>query len=64
MAGGSDKVQERMDSVVSESRITLDTRLFGKNVIILSLEVANNLRETRGEDTVSLALGLVGGTST
>jgi hypothetical protein len=34
-----------MDAVVPETGVTLDTRLLGQNIIILSLEVADNLRE-------------------
>lgn len=45
MTSGSDKVKHSMDSVVSEAGVTLDTRLLGKNIIILSLEVANDLGE-------------------
>ena len=32
-----------MDSVISETWITLDSRLFSQDVVVLSLEVANNL---------------------
>jgi len=32
-----------MDAIVAESWVTLDPRLLGKNVIVLSLKVANNL---------------------
>lgn len=34
-----------MDAVVAEARITLDARLFGQNVVVLSLEIADNLAE-------------------
>ena len=34
-----------MHSVVSEARITLDSRLFSQNVIVLTFEVANNFLE-------------------
>ena len=43
MAGGSDEVKHGMDTVVPETRVTLDARLLGKNIIVLPLEVANNL---------------------
>lgn len=46
MAGRRDKVEQRVNSVVSEARVTLDTRLLGQNVVVLSLEVTNNFRET------------------
>lgn len=45
MSGGSDEVKEGVDSVISETGVTLDSRLFGQNVIILSFEVANDLAE-------------------
>lgn len=31
-----------MDTIIAETRVTLDTRLLGENVIVLSLEIANN----------------------
>jgi hypothetical protein len=34
-----------VDTIVSETRVTLDTGFFRENVIILSLEIANNLGE-------------------
>jgi hypothetical protein len=34
-----------MYTVVPESGVTLDTRLLGQDVIILSLEITDNLRE-------------------
>ncbi len=43
MASWSDKVEERMHSVVPEARISLDSRFFCKNIIILALEVSNDL---------------------
>ena len=47
MASGCDEVEEGVDTVVAESRVTLDSGLFGKNVIVLSFEEANNLAECR-----------------
>lgn len=43
MAGGRDEVEHSMDTVISESGVSLDTRLLGQNIIVLSLEVANDL---------------------
>lgn len=43
MASGGDEVEEDVDTVVAETRVTLDTRLLGQNVIILALEVADDL---------------------
>ena len=34
-----------MDPIVPDSRITLDTGFFGKNVIVLTFQVAHNLSE-------------------
>lgn len=46
MAGGCDKVEHGVDTVVPEARVTLDTRLLCQNVVILPLEEANDFRET------------------
>ena len=45
MASRRDKVEEGMNTVVPEPGVTLDTRLLGQDVVVLSLEVANNLGE-------------------
>lgn len=45
MAGWSDEVEQGVDSVVSEARVTLDARLLGQNVVVLSLEVSNDFGE-------------------
>jgi len=45
VTSGSDEIEKDVDAVVAESWVTLDPRLLGKNVIVLSLEVANNLGE-------------------
>jgi len=42
VTGGCDEVEQRVDSVVSETRITLDSRFFRQDVIVLSLEVADD----------------------
>jgi hypothetical protein len=41
VSGGGDKVEKSMDTVVPETGITLDARLFSQDVIILTLEIAN-----------------------
>ena len=41
-----DEVEEDVDTVIAEARVTLDARLFGENVVVLSFEVAYNLGET------------------
>lgn len=42
MTGRGDEVKHGVDTVVPEARVTLDTRLFGQDVVILSLEVADD----------------------
>ena len=43
MACGGDEVQHDVHAVIPEARVTLDTALLGKNVIVLSLEVSDDL---------------------
>ena len=45
MSGGWDEVEEGVHPVVAEAGVTLDTRLLGKNVVVLALKVANDLLE-------------------
>ena len=45
VSSGRDKVEEGMNPVVAEARVTLDTRLLSENVVVLTLEMANNLLE-------------------
>ena len=45
MASGCDKVEKGVDTVIPESGVTLDTRFFCKDVIILTLKMSNDLRE-------------------
>jgi hypothetical protein len=49
MASGRDKVQKSVNSVVSEAWITLDTGLLCKNIVVLTLKVANNFLEPKPE---------------
>lgn len=39
------EVQHSVYTVVPESGVTLDTRLLGQDVVILSLEITHDLRE-------------------
>ena len=50
MTSGRDEVEEGMHPVVAEARVTLDTRLLSKNVVVLTLEVANDLLEAFHRD--------------
>jgi hypothetical protein len=45
MTSRGNEVEHSVNTVVPESGVTLDTRLHGQNIIILSLEVADDLRE-------------------
>lgn len=45
MTSGSDEIEKNMNTIVTEARVTLDTRFFGKNVIVLSFEVTDNFRK-------------------
>lgn len=47
MTSGGDEVEQSMDTVIPEPRITLDARFFRQDVIVLMFEVAHDLRETR-----------------
>lgn len=46
MAGRCNEVEQHVDTIVPESRVTLDAGLFSENVIVLPLEVSDNLGET------------------
>ena len=45
VARGRDKVKQRVNAVVPEARVTLDTALLGQNIVVLALEVAHDLLE-------------------
>jgi hypothetical protein len=45
VAGWCDEVQHNVNTVVAESRVTLDTRLLGDNAIVLALEISDDLLE-------------------
>lgn len=45
MASWRNEVEHSMDTIIPEAGVTLDTRLLRQDVIILSLEEANNLTE-------------------
>jgi hypothetical protein len=51
MAGGSDKVEKGVNPVVAEAGVTLDTRLFRQDIIVLALDVASDFTkaETDGQ---------------
>ena len=45
MTSGRDEVEEGMHPVVPETRVTLDTRLFREDVVVLAFKVPNDLLE-------------------
>lgn len=50
-----------MDTIVPESWITLDTRLLGKNIVILALEIAYDLSKASQQPISNGALICVSG---
>ena len=46
MASRRNEVEKSMNTVVPEAGVTLDSRFFGKDVIVLTLEVPDNFTET------------------
>ena len=45
MASRCDEVEHHMDPVIPKSRVTLDTRLLGQDIVILTLEVSHYFLE-------------------
>lgn len=45
MTGRRDEVEESVNAVVAEARVTLDPALLGEDVVVLPLEVAHDLVE-------------------
>ena len=45
MTRRGDEIKQRMNAVISKPRVSLDAGLFGQDVIVLTLQVTNNLRE-------------------
>ena len=41
MAGRGDEIEQSMNTIVAETRVTLDTGLFCKNIVVLALKIAN-----------------------
>ena len=46
MASWGDEVEKSVNTIVAETRITLDTGLLCKNIIVLSLEVTDDFTKT------------------
>lgn len=47
MSSWRDEVEQCVHSVVAETRITLDTGLFGQDIIVLALQVADYFLEAK-----------------
>lgn len=47
MAGGRNEVKQAVNPVVTEARVTLDTRFLCKNFVVLSLKIATNFGKVR-----------------
>lgn len=45
MASWRDEIKKSMDTVVPETRVTLDPRLLGENIVVLTLKVTNYFLE-------------------
>jgi hypothetical protein len=45
MARGCNEVKQSVNTVITESWVTLDSVFFGENVIVLALQIANNFLE-------------------
>lgn len=43
MASGCDEVEHGVDTVISEPWVTLDPGFFGQDIVVLSLQVADDL---------------------
>jgi hypothetical protein len=52
VACGCDKVEENVDTVVPEAWVTLDSRFFGKNIVILAFEVSDDFTEAGGQSVL------------
>jgi hypothetical protein len=65
MTSWGDEIQHGVDAVVPEAGVTLDTGLFGQNIVILSLEITDNLREAMHTTLANaiLCIGAMGGLS-
>lgn len=44
-----DEVEQAVDAVIPKPGVTLDTRLFGQNIVILAFEMSHDLLETTVE---------------
>jgi hypothetical protein len=54
---GCDKVEEDVDTVVPEARVTLDSRFFGKNIVILAFEVSDDFTKAEEQSVLRRTCG-------
>lgn len=54
---GCDKVEEDMDTVVPEARVTLDSRFFSKNIVILAFEVSDDFTKAEEQSVLRRTCG-------
>ena len=57
MASWSDEIKQSVNTVVAESGVTFDARLFSQNIVVLSFEVADNLTEAEWDSVNHWNLG-------
>lgn len=57
MSSRCDEVEQDVHAIIPEARVTLDTGLFRKDVVVLPFKIPDNLGEAR-EGTISLVYGL------
>ena len=55
---GCNEVKKDVNAIVSEAGITFDARLLCKNIVVLPLQVADNLRETVHSQRVKTAVAV------
>lgn len=46
MSSWRDEIEQSVHTVITEAGVTLDTRLFSKNVIVLAFKISNDLLES------------------
>lgn len=56
VTGRCDEVQQNVHTVVAESGVTLNTRFLCENVIVLTLEVADDLSEAVDSELMQSSL--------
>lgn len=47
VASGCNKVEEGVDTVVTEARVTLDPGFFGQDIVVLAFKISEDLLEAK-----------------